>query len=222
MYVIFSVEDDKDIAHIINATLSKQGYDVHTFYDGKSFLNALENIKPDMILLDMMLPDIHGHDLLKKVRSNSIYYDVDIIIISANHMLMDKVDGLDLGADDYIEKPFQLPEFMSRVNAKVRRHKKNKVIIIEDIRLDLDKHTCTNDNKEVLLTSKEFDILSLLFLSRGKVVSRDEILHKIWGNEVPLESRAIDMHIKSLRKKLDDKSGKIISTVYGVGYRVNL
>jgi len=221
-YLIYSVEDDKDIAHIINVTLTKQGYKVETFFDGKSLFDALNNKKPNMILLDMMLPDIQGQEILKTLRNNKEYDDVEIIIVSANRMIMDKVDGLDLGADDYIEKPFDILELMSRINAKVRRHQKSKIITLKDITIDINKHTCFKDNKEVILTVKEFAILSLLFESKGDVVSRDKLLSHIWGDESGYESRTIDMHIKSLRRKIKDDKGEVILTVYGLGYKVNL
>ena len=123
--LIYSVEDDKDISKIINLTLSKQGYTVKSFYDGESFFKALYSEKPDMLLLDMMLPDYDGLEILKIVRANKNFDDVFIMIISARIMLTDKVDGLDYGADDYIEKPFDILELMSRVNSKFRRIKKN-------------------------------------------------------------------------------------------------
>ena len=125
-YLIYSIEDDKDISHLINVALSKQGYVVKSFYNGKDFYDALALETPQLILLDMMLPDTSGTEILKNIRSKAIYDDVDIIIISAKRMVMDKVDGLDLGADDYIEKPFDILELMSRVNVKYRRYNKRK------------------------------------------------------------------------------------------------
>lgn len=220
-YVIYSIEDDKDIALIINKTLSKQGYTVKTFYDAKSFFEGFTNQKPDMILLDMMLPDLHGSDILKRIRSDSANDDIEIIIISANHMLMDKIDGLDLGADDYIEKPFDLLELMSRVAAKVRRHKKNRSITYAGITLDYDKRLCMIEGKPIDLTGKEFDILAILFKKGGNVLSREEIFEAIWNTNQAVESRAVDMHIKSLRAKLGKKQD-IIKTVYGIGYKINI
>ena len=217
-YLIYSIEDDKDIAYIIKTTLTKQGYLVNTFYDGKSFFEAFSCKKPNMILLDMMLPDISGQEILKKVRLNSENDDIDIIIISANHMLMDKIDGLDLGADDYIEKPFDLLELMSRVNVKVRRHKRHRVISVCDYTLDLDKRECLKNNVVINLTNKEFDILTILFQNVGQVVTREELLNKIWGMDTILETRTIDMHVKSLRSKMNGHH--FITTVYGVGYQV--
>ncbi len=215
-YLIYSIEDDKDIAHIINVTLQKQGYEVKTFYEAKTFYEELATRKPDMILLDMMLPVVSGQTILKDLRSKSIYDDVDIIIISANHMVIDKIDGLDLGADDYIEKPFDLLELMSRVNARFRRHNKSKVLEVSDIVLDTNAYKCLKGNDEIQLTNKEFEILTFLFQNRGKVLSREDILNKIWGIDA-LETRTVDMHVKSLRKKIGEE---IIVTVYGVGYKV--
>lgn len=220
-YLIYSVEDDHDIAHIINVTLTKQGYQIQTFYDGMSFLTALASKKPNMILLDMMLPDISGSEIIKRIRANNYYDDVEIIIVSANRMVMDKVDGLDLGADDYIEKPFNILELMSRINAKVRRFQKNRIIKIKDYSLDLDRLVVMKNEDIIPLTSKEFEILSLLFLNKDKVLSRDEIFMKIWG-QTAFESRTIDMHIKSLRKKLKDEKGDFIQTIYGIGYKLNI
>lgn len=216
-YIIYSIEDDKDIALIINKTLSKQGYIVKTFYDAKSFYMAFKQQKPNMILLDMMLPDKSGKDILADLRSDIKNDDIDVIIISANHMLIDKVEGLDLGADDYIEKPFDLLELMSRVNARFRRKNKNR-LAIGNLFLDMDKFSCTYMGKEITLTSKEFQILSYLLKNSDKVVKREELLNEIYGVDV-LETRSLDMHIKSIRKKINED---IIQTVYGVGYKVLL
>ncbi|MBQ9124085.1 MAG: response regulator transcription factor [Acholeplasmatales bacterium] len=220
-YLIYSVEDDKDIALIINKTLSKQGYIVKTFYNAKSFFEAFNNEKPDIILLDMMLPDMSGSEILKNVRGNKSNEDIQIIIISANHMIMDKVDGLDLGADDYIEKPFDLLELMSRVQARARRIKKKQSIYeTNGIILNIDKRICLVDNNEIELTNKEFEILTLLIKNEGNVVTRDEIFLALWGTSI-VESRTLDMHIKSLRSKLLNKQD-MIKTVYGVGYKLTI
>lgn len=216
-YIIYSVEDDADIGHLINVALTKQGYKVVSFLDGESFFNALEKDKPNMVLLDMMLPGISGAEILKRLRSNHRYDDIDIIIISANNLLMDKVDGLDLGADDYIEKPFNVLELMSRVNAKVRRFKRNRIMMIKGITLDLDKHICLKDSGSVNLTTREFEILSLLFANKGKPLSREMMLDSLWGSDAIYETRTIDMHINALRKKIGDD---VILTVHGVGYKV--
>lgn len=217
-FLIYSIEDDKNIAKIINKTLSNQGFIVKSFFDGQSFFNELEKTVPNMILLDMMLPDMSGADILKRVRANNQYDDVEIIIISANHMIMDKVDGLDLGADDYIEKPFDLLELISRVNAKFRRLKRNNVYVAENLVLDTYKHMCTYKGEKVNLTIKEFQILEVLMKKRGNIVSRDELLAKVWEEDTTFQTRTIDMHIRSLRKKLDED---LIHTIYGVGYQLD-
>lgn len=215
-YLIYSIEDDKDISHLINVALSKQGYNVKSFYNGKDFYDALMLEAPQLILLDMMLPDTSGTEILKNIRSKAIYDDVDIIIISAKRMVMDKVDGLDLGADDYIEKPFDILELMSRINVKYRRYNKrmSKTLSASNIIMNIDEHTVTRNGNLIELTLKEFDILKILLEKKGKVVSRDELLGEA------LESRTIDMHINSIRKKINDTESKIIKTVYGVGYKV--
>ena len=221
-YLIYSVEDDKDIAHIINLTLSKAGYQIEVFNNGKDFLNALKKKKPNMVLLDMMLPDIPGQELIKKIRDNSQYDDMDVIIISANRMIIDKIDGLDLGADDYIEKPFDILELMSRINARVRRVRKSSKLEVGGIKLDLDKHICYKNGKLIKLTPREFDILSLILSKKGAIVKREEVLTKIWGTDVSLETRTIDMHINSIRKKIADTNASVIVTLYGVGFKVNV
>lgn len=220
-YLIYSVEDDKNISHLIHVTLSKQGYMVESFYDGESFLNQFRKQKPNLILLDMMLPSIQGEEILREIRNDEKNDDIQIIIISANRLVMDKVDGLDLGADDYIEKPFDILEFMSRVNAKARRSLKKQTIVCGKFMLDIRKHLFYQDGIEIELTNREFAIMELLMRKNGEVVSREELFHHIWGNEV-VESRTIDMHIKSLRQKIHDHDGKHIQSVYGIGYKMEI
>ena len=220
-YLIYSVEDDKNISHLINVALSKQGYVVESFYDGESFLRRFNEQKPNLILLDMMLPNIQGGEILKAIRDNEENDDIQIIIVSANRMVMDKVDGLDLGADDYIEKPFDILELMSRVNSKARRFFKKQRIVRGNLILDIKKHEFYKDDVLIELTNKEFEIIELLMKKNGEVVSREELFTSIWGNDV-LESRTIDMHIKALRQKIKDTDGSIIKSVYGIGYKIEL
>jgi two-component system alkaline phosphatase synthesis response regulator PhoP len=219
-FLIYSVEDDKDIALIINKVVSKQSYGIKTFYDGKSFLEAFKKKRPNMVLLDMMLPDIPGSEILRTIRDNEENDDIDIIIISANHMLMDKVEGLDLGADDYIEKPFNILELMSRITAKVRRHHHSNIVKLKDVLVDLDRRTVEKGGVAIELTTKEFDILAFLINKNGEIASRDELYSVIWGASETFEGRAIDMHIKSIREKLNDKN--IIKAVYGIGYKISV
>ena len=214
-YLICSIEDDKDIAHIINLSLSKQGYEVETFYDGESFLEFFAHRKPNMILLDMMLPGIQGKEILTKVRDNPNNDDIEIIIISANRLIVDKVDGLDLGADDYIEKPFDVMELISRVNSKYRRHDKKKMIETKYLKIDINNHLIFKGNKEIKLTNKELQIIEILANNAGEIVNRSSL------GETDFNSRALDMHIKSIRNKIGDDNQKIIESIYGVGYRLN-
>ena len=220
-YLIYSIEDDKNISHLINVALSKQGYIVESFYDGESFLKRFKEQKPNLILLDMMLPNIQGSEILKTIRDDESNDEIQIIIVSANRLVMDKVDGLDLGADDYIEKPFDILELMSRVNSKVRRFQKKQRIVRGDLILDISKHEFYKNEQLIELTNKEFEILKLLLKKNGDVLSREEIFNAIWGSGV-LESRTIDMHVKALRNKIDDNDGTIIKTVYGIGYKIEL
>lgn len=221
--IIYSVEDDVDIARIINKTLTKQGYQVYSFQDGKSFIEAFNKQKPDLVLLDLMLPDMNGNDIIKYIRNDIENNEVEIIIISAKRMLMDKVEGLDLGADDYLEKPFDLLELMSRVNARLRRHQNKNILIYNNLKVDLQKHLVFLDNKEIVCTNKEFDILTYLLQRKGQAVSRDDLLTFLWGdNNSDYESRTIDVHIKSLRSKLNDNDGSLIQTIYGIGYKIGI
>ena len=221
-YLIYSIEDDKNIAHLLKVALSKQGYMVESFNDGESFIERFKEQKPNLILLDMMLPNIQGDEILKMIREDDENDDIQIIIVSANKMVMDKVDGLDLGADDYIEKPFDIMELISRVNSKARRFYKKQRLIRGNFILDSKKHEFYKDNELIELTNKEFQIMELLMKRNGEVVSREDIFNHIWGNNGVLESRTIDMHIKSLRSKVNDEDGSIIKSVYGIGYKVEL
>ena len=221
-YLIYSIEDDKNIAHLLKVALSKQGYIVESFNDGESFIERFKEQKPNLILLDMMLPNIQGDEILKMIREDDENDDIQIIIVSANKMVMDKVDGLDLGADDYIEKPFDIMELISRVNSKARRFYKKQRLIRGNFILDSKKHEFYKDNELIELTNKEFQIMELLMKRNGEVVSREDIFNHIWGNNGVLESRTIDMHVKSLRSKINDEDGSIIKSVYGIGYKVEL
>lgn len=216
MNLIYSVEDDYDIAKIINKTLTKAGYEVQSFYDGNSFFEAFIKETPQMVLLDMMLPDMDGLEILKRIRE--VNKEIYVLIISAKRMITDKMDGFDLGADDYIEKPFDLLELISRVNAHFRRIEKPSILTYHHIQMDVGAHQVKKYDEEINLTVKEFAILKKLMENQGKVVSRETLLDEIWGNDSVLESRTIDMHVKSLRKKLKEES--LIETIYGVGYKM--
>lgn len=218
--LIYSIEDDEDIALVINKTLSKQGFDVKTYYDGKTFFNDFANVKPNIILLDLMLPDMSGLDILNKIRSDKTNEDIRVIIISAKNLTTEKVLALDSGADDYIEKPFDLLELMSRVEAHARRIRKKDIIEIGNIVIDVNKRECLVLGMVIDLTNKEFDILYLLLSKYPNVVTREDLFNKIWNANQVFESRTLDMHIKALRTKLGSEGAKIKS-IYGIGYRYN-
>lgn len=220
-YLIYSVEDDKNIANIIKLTLAKQGYEIKLFETAHEFFEAFNVTKPNLILLDMMLPDMSGKEILEKVKGNKENEDIRIIIISAKSMIVDKVEALDLGADDYISKPFDILELISRVNVQKRRQEKNDKHQLGNTIVDIKRHVCIKNGEEITLTKKEFDILALLLSHHDEVVTRNDLIKCIWGDEFVFETRTVDMHIKSLRKKLDDDS-KHLETIYGVGYMVRL
>ncbi len=220
-YLIYSVEDDENIANIIKLTLQKQGYEVCVFYDGKSFFEAFENKKPDLILLDMMLPDISGTEIIKRIRKDNANDSVRIIVLSAKSMVVDKVEGLDLGADDYLAKPFDILELISRVNAQKRRQESHLIYTLGEISVDVKKRKVLKNGMNIVLTKKEFDIFSFLLLKHDEVVTREELIQHIWGSGFEYETRTIDMHIKEIRKKLG-ADGQKIETIYGVGFMVNL
>lgn len=213
--LIYSVEDDKNIAKIITLTLKQQGYEVIVFDNHSDFLKAMNSKTPNLILLDMMLPDVHGLDIIKEIRNDKKWDNIDIIVISADHLLLTKLDSFDLGADDYIEKPFDILELTSRINARFR--KMNKKLSFGNFLLDNSKRAILKDDVVVSLTEKEFEIMELLIKNKDNVVSREIILEKIWGTNDSIETRAIDMHIKTIRKKLDTDK---IQTIYGLGYKV--
>ncbi len=226
-YLVYSLEDDKNIQAVVKKALEKDysvtqdGYEVVCFNDGRSFLDGLKERIPHVVLLDLMLPDIQGLDILKEVRADSRYDDIQIIIVSARSQTIDKVEGLDLGADDYLEKPFDYLELQSRVDAKIRRLEKQKTIEAGKIKIDIGKHTVEVDGQEISLTNAEFVILSELLKHKGNAVSRDEILYTLWGNSGDYESRTVDVHINSLRNKLGEEGKKIVS-VWGIGYRFDI
>ena len=221
-YLIYSIEDDEDISYIIKATLEKQGYKVKSFPDGESFLDALKIEKPNLILLDMMLPKIQGKDLLRYLRNDPNNDDIQIIIVSANKLTIDKIDGLDLGADDYIAKPFDLLELISRVNAKARRFlNQKKSVAFKDFVINFDNKTLTKNSVFIDLTNSEFKVFALLVKNRNRVVSKKEIAVELYNDENKENNRTITMLIKSIRKKIDDKDQTIINSRYGIGYIIN-
>lgn len=219
MALIYVVEDDKNIREIEVFALRNTGYEIKDFECAKEFYQEMEEKKPDIILLDIMLPDEDGLDIVRKLRSGIETKDIPIILVTAKTSEIDKVKGLDIGADDYMAKPFGVMELISRVKALLRRSNKNeeKILYIGKVCLDEEKHMVTADGIPCELTYKEYELLKLLMNNAGIVTPRDLILEKIWGTDFEGESRTLDMHIKTLRQKLKE-AGSMIKTVRNVGY----
>ena len=222
MNTIFCVEDDSNIRELIEYTLSSADFTVEGFENASSFFEKLANVRPDAVLLDIMLPDMDGTEILKKLRSQNTTRDIGIIMLTAKSDRMDRIRNLDMGADDYITKPFDVLELISRVKALLRRTTKNEntEMSYERIKLDLNKRAVYADGVEITLTYKEFELLHMLLAAKGAVVSRESIISKIWGTNFEGESRTLDVHIRTLRQKLGDASSHI-ETVRNVGYRIN-
>lgn len=221
--MIYIVEDDKNIQEIETFALKNAGYEVRGFDMAKSFYDALDEQIPELILLDIMLPDEDGLQILKKLRLNKNTVLVPVIMVTAKTTELDKVKGLDMGADDYLTKPFGVMELISRVKALLRRSntiKKQDVYEFEDIRLDDSKHEVYTAQGKCELTYKEYELLKYLIMNEGIVLTRDRLMEEIWGMDFTGESRTLDMHIKTLRQKLGS-SGKLVQTVRNVGYSLN-
>ena len=218
--MIYVVEDDSSIREIEIYTLHSTGFEAVGFENGRDFFTALKTKKPDLILLDIMLPDEDGTEILKKLKKDPSARDIPVILASAKGTEYDKVQGLDIGADDYLAKPFGMMEMVSRVRAVLRRTNRETGHVIEHcgIRIDFDKHEVTVNGSIIELTLKEYDLLSLLVSHPGIVFTREQLLNEIWGTEYDGETRTIDVHIRTLRQKLSEQ-GKHIDTVRGVGYR---
>ena len=223
MYRIYCIEDEENIRELIVYALKSNGFDADGFEDGNEFAKALETSIPDLVLLDIMLPGEDGLQILERLRKNPKTKDIPVIIISAKTSEFDKVKGLDLGADDYITKPFGVMELISRVKALLRRTAAIAQSITEinykDIVLDYDKRTVMVKGKPVRLTYKEFELLYYLLSNTGIVLTRNNIMNHVWGYDFEGETRTVDVHIRSLRQKLGE-SGKVIKTVRNVGYKV--
>lgn len=223
MSLIYVVEDDKNIQEIEQIALKNSGYQVVTFDTAGDFFDALKTQTPDLLLLDIMLPDMDGLQVLEQVRGQAALRSLPIIMVTAKTTELDKVRGLDMGADDYLSKPFGIMELISRVKALLRRSggKKEKNITIGQVCLDEEKHKVTVGGQACELTYKEYELLKLLMANAGVVTSRESILEQVWGTDFEGESRTLDMHIKTLRQKLG-ASGGMIKTVRNVGYIFDL
>ena len=219
MSLIYIVEDDSNIREIETIALRNSGYQVQSFETGKEFFRKVEERMPDLVLLDVMLPDQSGYDIVKKIRQTPAIKKLPVIMVTAKTSEIDMIKGLDDGADDYIKKPFSIMELISRVKAMLRRTSSEDVkqLRLDELCLDHERHTVWLGDKNIELTFKEYELLRLLMKNVGVVMTRENIMIHVWGTDFEGESRTVDMHIKTLRQKLAEM-GTRIKTVRNVGY----
>ncbi len=225
---ILVIDDEIHIVELLKFNLETNNYEVDYAYDGIDGYIKAKETKPDLILLDWMLPNISGIDILTKIRSDKNLKHIPVIMLTAKNMESDKVKGLEIGADDYITKPFSIKELLARISSVLRRYNisgQNEEIILSigNLKLDLQKHEVYKGSEKIELTLKEFELLKLLIENKGKVLSRNYLLDKIWGYEYYGETRTVDVHIRYLRKKIEGNtsSEKYIQTIRGVGYKID-
>ncbi|MCI7640198.1 MAG: response regulator transcription factor [Clostridiales bacterium] len=220
--MIWCVEDDPSIREIEVYALNSTGLEARGFADGGEFWEALETERPELVLLDVMLPGEDGVAILKRLRSDERYREIPVIMATAKGTEFDKVQSLDLGADDYITKPFGMMEMVSRVKAVLRRSQPKQatpLLKLKGLTLDENQHTVTIDDQRVVLTYKEYELLRLFLSHPGMAFSREQLLQTVWNTEYAVETRTVDMHIRTLRQKLGEY-GRYIETIRGVGYRL--
>lgn len=217
---ILIVEDEKDIRELIHFHLLRSGYEIYEAADGQSALDLMDNIKPDLLILDIMLPIYNGIEVCKRIKSNPISAKSKIIFLSAKGEEVDIINGLDLGADDYITKPFSPRVLLARVNSVLRRKSEDSGILLDrhGIKLDESKKRVLLDGIETSFSATEFQLLHLFLLKPGHVYTRSQIVDNIRGSNHAVTDRSVDTQLVSLRKKLGEK-GKLIETVWGIGYR---
>ncbi len=220
--MIWCVEDDAAIRDIEIYALQSTGLDACGFEDGLSFWTALQQTRPALVVLDVMLPGVDGVELLRRIRADARLCDLPVIMATAKGAEYDKIQSLDLGADDYVVKPFGVMELVSRVKAVLRRYQPpaaQRLLRLGGLALNLDEHTVTIDGARVQLTYKEYELLRLFLSHAGMAFTREQLFAEIWGESYVGESRTLDMHIRTLRQKLGEY-GRCIETVRNVGYRL--
>ncbi|MCY6356754.1 response regulator transcription factor [Clostridium sp. ZS2-4] len=224
---ILIVDDEEHIQELIKFNLENSGYKVLCANDGLEALKIAKMELPQLILLDVMLPGMDGYDVCKEIRRHNVISNTPIIMITAKGEELDKILGLELGADDYLTKPFSVRELVARVKAVLRRIRTqypiDNVCNFGNVTIDFEKHEVVKNNKKIDLTLKEFELLEVLIKNKGRVMTRDFLLDKVWGYEYIGETRTVDVHIRYLRKKIedDDKNPKFVETIRGIGYRFN-
>ena len=222
--MIWCVEDDSSIRDIEVYALVSTGFEAKGFEDGDSFWNALQSEKPELIVLDVMIPGKDGVTLLKMMRQSEEFQDIPVIMATAKGTEYDKIQSLDLGADDYLVKPFGIMEMVSRVKAVLRRCRRSapsNLLKLDGLVLNPDEHTVTIDSERVILTYKEYELLHLFLSQPGIAFTREQLLSSVWNTEYAGETRTVDMHIRTLRQKLGSY-GNTIETVRNVGYRLEV
>ncbi|MGP1488513.1 MAG: response regulator transcription factor [Peptoanaerobacter stomatis] len=220
--IVYIVEDDEDIRQIEEYALKNSGFDTYGFENSISFYEKMEVKLPDIIILDIMLPTENGFEILEYLKSKERYQDIPVIMITAKDMEIDKVKCLDLGADDYIVKPFGLMEFISRVKVVLRRARKDMEldeIRYENVVIEPKSHNVLVDGEKIVLTNKEYELLKYLMVNKNIVLTRQKLMNNVWGFDFEGETRTVDAHIKSLRQKLG-VANNIIKTVRNVGYKI--
>ena len=217
MALIYIVEDDSNIQEIEEYALKNAGHSTRTFSDGASLFQEMKTALPDLIVLDIMLPDMNGNEILSQIKSDKRTKSIPVVMVTAKTAEIDAVRSFDYGADEYIRKPFSLMEYISRINRLLKEDEDDADKVLGDIRIDMKKHQAYVHEEEVALTYKEFELLLLLVKNCGIVLSREKILEKVWGYDYEGESRTLDMHIVSLRQKIAASKHKI-RTVRNVGY----
>ncbi|MDO4604426.1 MAG: response regulator transcription factor [Helcococcus sp.] len=223
MHKIIVVEDDVNIRDLLVYALNNHGYKAYGFPGAKEFFNYFEEINPSLVILDLMLDGEDGYSILSKIRKGSKNSDVPVILLTAKDSEYDKVKGLDMGADDYITKPFGVLETVSRIKAILRRSLKNQnedsILEFKDIYLDYRKREIYVGEELINLTYKEFELLYFFLINEEIVLSREKLMYEVWGFDYTGESRTVDVHIRTLRQKLKD-SGKYIKTIRNIGYKI--
>lgn len=225
---ILIVDDEEHIIELLKFNLLNSGYEVLTANNGIDAVKIAKAEKPSLLLLDLMLPGIDGFDVCKEIKRNNEMKNTSIVMLTAKGEELDKILGLELGADDYITKPFSVRELLARVKAVLRRTNsfndpEEEIYDSQNLKVDFERHEVSVNGEKVDLTLKEFELLQILIKNKGKILKRETLLDKIWGYEYIGETRTVDVHIRYLRKKIeeDDKNPRFIETIRGVGYRFN-
>lgn len=223
---ILVIEDEEHINELIKFNLENNGYEVISAFDGLKGMELAVKEKPDLLLLDVMLPKMDGVEVCNKLKNREDTEDIPIIMLTAKAHETDKVLGLEIGADDYMTKPFSTRELLARIKVILKRYEKtikketSVVMLVGDLRIDNEKHEVTKEGESIYLTLKEFQLLRILTENRGKVLSRNVLLDEVWGYDYFGESRTVDVHVRHLRKKIGDNNGELIETIRGVGYKI--